>query len=520
MLTAGAGMLKNSAFAIKTSRFQNKSDVSFVGSSQDGTRRKMINDVLEPWRESVAAGISGKTILIKVNMVIWHAGMDDPTLALTHVDAVRGLIDFLRSISDTMPIIVGDATCTPLSFGDITMMFENAGYNELPSEYSGVTLEDLNAFSSVVCPFWTPDFTTVPNQGIPIISAFFDPKYYIISICRPKTHNCMIMTGVNKNILMGAPINAKTVIQNTTFTADRDTTLTVNQDSTITLSEGETVTYDEEITLVPKQFMHGMPGWYSGQNTDENKCLSYNLYQLANMMYPTGQPALSVLDAWEGMEGDGPVAGESVMQYCAVAGTDPLAVDRLCAKLMGFSDTPTDPINVATPSYADMRSLVWISNAGLGNYDLKKINFIHGSLEELEQYVKKYEMSTNYTDDPYYATDWTGGPPPAVMNEVAVRDSRFLDPKPYLTPQWQKRITNREVIIDFSLPVTLPVQLGIYSLAGREVRRLGDETLSSGRYTIVWDGCNSYGSRVPPGSYIIKLGFGSRSMCDRITIVR
>jgi len=520
VLAAGAGVLKNSAFAAAPSRFQDKSDVSFVGSSPDGTRRRMILDVLEPWRASVAAGVAGKTVLIKVNMVYWHGGVDDPTLALTHVDAVRGLIDFLRSISDAVPIIVGDSTCSPLSFGDITMIFEKAGYGDLPSEYAGVTLKDLNTLPSVECPFWTPDFSAAANQAIPIVSAFFDPNYYIISICRPKTHNCMIMTGVDKNILMGAPVNAKKVLQERVITAASDTTINIGPDSTVTLSGGSSVTLSEEVTLVPKQFMHGKNGWYSGQNTDENKCLSYNLYQLANMLYPAGQPALSVLDAWEGMEGDGPVAGASVMQYCAVAGSDPLAVDRLCAKLMGFSDTPADPVNSAAPSYTDMRTLVWMSNAGLGNYDLNNISFILGSLQELEGYVKTYEMSPNFTGDPSYATEWTGGPPPEVMKEIGIRESRFLDPKPYLAPQLNKRITGGRIVVDFSLPVTQHVHLGIYTLKGKEVRRLGNETLPSGRYTVVWDGCNARGSRVPSGRYIIKLGFGSRSMCDRITMVR
>jgi hypothetical protein len=112
-LIAGGAAIKNSAFAMNPSRFQEKSDISFVGSSAQGARRKMITDVLEPWRENVSAGIKNKTILIKVNMVYWNSWIDDPTLSLTHVDAVRGLLDFLRSLSSCAPIIIGDCTCNP-----------------------------------------------------------------------------------------------------------------------------------------------------------------------------------------------------------------------------------------------------------------------------------------------------------------------------------------------------------------------------------------------------------------------
>lgn len=483
VLTAGSAMVKGGAFAMNSPLASAKSDISFVGSSATGTRRKMISDVLQPWKTKVAAEIANKTILIKVNMVFWNGGLADPNLALTHVDAVRGLLDFIRSINQTVPIIIGD--CAPAL--DLASQWKDAGYTALTTEYTGVTLMDLNktdTIPSVDRHIWTPDFTT--TASIPISSAFVDPKYYVISICRPKTHNCMIMTGVNKNILMAAPLNSWTV-------------------------NGKTVS--------PKDFMHGQDGWYTGQHDNEDKCLSYNLFQMANTIYTTGSPALAVLDAWEGMEGEGPISGSSVMQYCAVAGADPLAVDRLMAKLIGFSDTATNPINTANPSYTDMRPLVWMSNAGLGNYDLNKINFILGSQSSLESYVKKYKLSINYTGNPSYETNWAGGPPSTVLDPASIKDSRYLDPKPLLIPQLQKIIRTNEIAIEFSLPVSYQVNVSIFNVKGKEVRRLGSEYLTGGRYSVVWNRQDNYGSRVPAGQYIIKLGFGSRSMCDKISLV-
>ena len=290
-----------------------------------------------------------------------------------------------------------------------------------------------------------------------------------------------MLTGVNKNILMAAPLTSI------------------------------------------KQQMHGAIGWYSGQHTDEDKCLSWNMYQLGNLMYAGGTPALAVLDAWEGMEGEGPVSGTGIMHYCAVAGIDPLAVDRLCAKLMGFSDTAVDPPEKTTPSYTDPRVLVWLSNAGFGNYDLSRINFISGSLAGLETYVRSYTLPRNYTGTPSYETQWQGSssPPGTILDlETAAKDSRYLDPKPFLTPQVRTTITGERVSIHFSLPVSFPVRLGIFNLKGAMVRRLGDEYLPAGRYTRVWDCRDDYGSRVHPGRYCIKLGFGSRVMCDLITVAR
>ena len=488
ILAAGPGMFKNSAFAMNSSKLQAKSDVSFVGSSSSGTRRKMIADVLEPWRATVVSAVAGKTILIKPNMVSLNTKGTDEALPVTHVDALRGLLDFLRSISPAAPIIIGDIPC--MFAPDMATMFTKCGYNDLTSEYTGATLADLNEtahFPSIDRHFWTPSYSASTPSTIPISSVFTDPKYYIISITRPKTHNCMVMTGVNKNILMGAPLVSAVI-------------------------DGKNV--------VPKMFMHGQSAESPVQVTEENKCLSYNLFQMANVIYPTGQPALSVLDAWEGMEGAGPISGTSVMQYCAVAGTDPLAVDRLEAKLMGFSDTAIDPMNKAIPSYTDMRALVWISNAGFGNYDLNKINFILGSLADLEKYIKSYTLHSNYTGDPSYETNWTGGPPETVFDVSVVKDSCFLDPKPYLVPQIRGAITADEVKIDFSLPVFCPIRLGIFNIRGVEVRRLGYKFLPSGRYTTVWNRRDDTGARVPAGRYIIKLGFGSRCLCDQISLVK
>jgi uncharacterized protein (DUF362 family) len=471
LLAAGSGMLKSSAFAMNPVKFQATSDVSFVGSSSSGSRRQMIADVLEPWRATVAAGITGKSILIKPNLVFTGA------LAATHVDAIRGLLDFLRTITSA-PIIIGECS----TYSPISTLYTNNGYNALTTEYTGVSLMDLNntgSMPSVSRHIWNTDFTT--TTAIAVTSAFFNPDYYVIDICRPKTHNCMVMTGVNKNMLMAAPLTSI------------------------------------------KQQMHGAIGWYTGQHTDEDKCLAWNIYQLGNLMYTGGTPALAVLDAWEGMEGEGPVSGTSVMQYCAVASIDPLAVDRLCAKLMGFSDTAIDPPDKATPSYTDPRVLVWLSNAGYGNYDLSRINFILGSLSSLETYVKSYVLNRNYTGTPSYETLWQGSssPPSTILDsETGVKGSHYLDPKPFLTPQARETISGSRVTVNFSLPIGFPVRLGVFSLKGAVVRRLGGEYLIAGRYTRGWDCRDEHGSRVPAGRYIIKLEFGSRSMCDLISLAR
>jgi uncharacterized protein (DUF362 family) len=472
VLVGGSAMIQSRAFAATSAGSNGASDVSFVGSSLSGTRRKMISDVLEPWRATVAAGSVGKTILVKANMVGLASGRDstDQVLPVTHVDALRGVLDFLRSISPSAPIVIGDCSAVP----NISSVWSTAGYTALTTEYPGVTLMDLgdvNNVPTVDQTIWKPDLSATTT--IPIIGAFVDPKYYMISICRPKTHDIVVMTATTKNILMAAPPRSGKV---------------------------------NDAKVSPKYLMHGRGTVKTVP--DEAKCLSYNLFQLANVIYSKGGPALCVLDAWEGMQGNGPASGSGVMQYCALAGTDSLAVDRLSALLMGFVDPApaADPVEPAKPSFTDMRYLKWISDAGFGNYDLSKINFVLGSLSELQKYITTYKMHSRYESE----IDWTGGPP-TVLGAATRQSAEYLDPKPFLVPQSLDSINADDVNVTFALPVETGVRLGIYTLQGVEVRRLTQESLVPGRYSVSWDGLDRHGLRVPGGSYVVRMGFGSAS---------
>jgi uncharacterized protein (DUF362 family) len=54
-------------------------------------------------------------------------------------------------------------------------------------------------------------------------------------------------------------------------------------------------------------------------------------------LYQSLPPVVSIIDGIVGMEGNGPLFGKSVQHGLLAAGSDPLAVDIICAQLMGFS---------------------------------------------------------------------------------------------------------------------------------------------------------------------------------------
>ena len=80
------------------------------------------------------------------------------------------------------------------------------------------------------------------------------------------------------------------------------------------------------------------------------------------------------------MEGNGPIAGTAVDHRIALAGFDVIAVDSMCARLMG--------VQLENVGY-----LNYCAAAGIGNVDRNKIEII-GS-EDPELSVINYKMNQN-----------------------------------------------------------------------------------------------------------------------------
>ncbi len=270
-LLMSAGLLLNgrsTSFASESveQTLLQKSKVAFTAGKD---RREMVNQVMAPFKDMIAEGVKGKKVLIKPNFV----STNNP-LCATHVDAIRGVLDFLK------PIYSGKITIGESPAGGSSMPgFQNYGYLPLQDEY-GVELVDLNTHSTQTLYILDKDLRPQPIQ---IISDFLDTNTYIISVSRMKTHNTVVATMGLKNIVMGCPLN------------------TGRPSSS-------------------KVLMHGAsPRW-----------LHYNLFLIAHRV----RPNFTVIENLEGMEGDGPISGTPVEHGVALAGPDVMAVDSIGAQLM------------------------------------------------------------------------------------------------------------------------------------------------------------------------------------------
>ena len=278
--------------------------VSFVTGSN---RRDMMHRVLEPLEKEIREGIRGKQVIIKANLV----GPDK--LCAAHVDAVRGVLDFLKPFYKKR-VIVGDSTgrTYPGPMGT-WKHFEIHGYLNLPKEYK-VKLVDFNDMPTKVLWIIDRDFHPL---GINIIDTFLDSRNYIISLTRPKTHGDVIATLSVKNIVMGSPVSH------------------YRQRSAKGRNE--------------KSFMHS--GGF--------KNINFNIFLVSRHV----RSQLSVIDGLVGMEGNGPTLGTAVEHGIALAGTDGIAVDRVALELMGIH-------------FDDVGYLTYCAKAGMGQSDLGKIAII------------------------------------------------------------------------------------------------------------------------------------------------
>lgn len=104
---------------------------------------------------------------------------------------------------------------------------------------------------------------------------------------------------------------------------------------------------------------------------EEKKRFHYlNLNQAIAELNQVLRPDLIVVDGTIAMEGDGPIAGTPVDLNTVMAGTDAVAVDIVCARIMGIAPGEVAPV-------------VWAKKMGFGVHDEKEIAVLGNSIAEV-----------------------------------------------------------------------------------------------------------------------------------------
>ena len=288
----------------------------------DDRRKNVYNALMAVDKDLQPKLKTRRYVVIKPNFV-----STENQLAANHVDAVRGILDYL-SERFKGPVVVAES-----SAGDTMRAFENFKFTALPAEYKKkqVQLIDLNAeakFERIAV--LDKDLHIVPMR---LAARLLDPEAFVISSAMLKTHNTAIVTLSIKNMVLGAPLHQ---------------------------APKETPAWNEK-----RKFHVGL------------RQTHYNMMLTAQRLAPSW--GASVIDGYEGMEGNGPGSGTPVASRLAIASADFVAADRIGAECMGV-----DPEWLGYVKYCGA--------LGLGQFDESKIDVVGATVAEVK---KPYRMHTD-----------------------------------------------------------------------------------------------------------------------------
>ncbi len=299
--------LSMAAAAPLAARPEDRSAVALVRGED---RRKNVTQALVAVDDQIRPALKRKKyVLIKPNGVAVKN-----QLGSTHADALRGILDYLE------PRWKGPVVIAESSRDDTWDAYENFGYKKVVTEYRRFQpkLVDLNEEER----FETFELVdaNLHQMQVRLAGRLFDPDAFVIGSAILKAHDAVVATLSVKNMAMAAPLHST--------------------------------------RKSPEKF-HDKSRYHCGFRQ-----MHFNIMLTAKKMRPFW--GVTVIDGFEGMEGNGPLAGTPVPSRVAIASTDFVAADRVGVELMG--------VNPAWVGY-----LNYCGKAGLGNFDLARIDLRGGT---------------------------------------------------------------------------------------------------------------------------------------------
>lgn len=294
-----------------------------VGLAKTGRRRSNVYEALDNIRNDITPKVQ-EQVLLKPNFL-----SSTNQLASSHVDTMRGALDFLLSTSQPpKEVIIAEGGNESFS-GEAFKIF---GYDALQVEYDiPIRLVDLHKETE-----WVE--TTVFLSGREKDTVRM-PKTVLdcpctISVAIAKTHDAGVVTLAMKNMIMG-----------TIHKADRIK-------------------------------MHGYHRHADRELPLEAQTININLLRLSRFL----KPDIAIVDGTVGLQGNGPGGTNSVPLDIAVASGDVFAADAVTSKTMGF-----EPMEIGLFNYAN--------ELGYGTADLNKIEIIGPAIESVAIPFKPHETT-------------------------------------------------------------------------------------------------------------------------------
>jgi uncharacterized protein (DUF362 family) len=263
-------------------------------------------------------------VLIKPNLF-----SSSNQLTSSHVDAVRGVLDFLHSSTNPpQEVIIAEGANEKYS-GEA---FDNYGYRDLTHEYPiPIRYVDLHQATA-----WEETTIILADQTETTVRM---PKLVLdcpctVSLAVAKTHDGCVVTLALKNLIMG------------------------------TLHKHDRVK------------MHGFRSHPERVMPLEAQILNVNLMRVARYL----RPDIAVIDGTQGLQGNGPGGTDAVDFRMAAAGADVFATDAVVAKAMGF-----EPLELALLHYGNA--------LGMGVADLARIDVLETPIAAVQTAFKPHDKT-------------------------------------------------------------------------------------------------------------------------------
>ena len=294
-----------------------------VGLAKTGRRRSNVFEALDNIRGELIPKVQ-EQVLLKPNFL-----SSTNQLASSHVDAIRGALDFLLSTPNPpTEVIIAEGANEKFS-GEAFQVF---GYDALQAEYDiPIQLVDLHQETrweeaKVFLAGREQDTVRMPKRVLECPCT--------ISVAIAKTHDAGVVTLAMKNMIMG-----------TLHKADRIK-------------------------------MHGYHSHADRVLPREAQTLNMNLLRLSRPLMPD----IAIVDGTVGLQGNGPGGTDSVPLGIAIASGDVFAADAVTAKAMGF-----EPLEIGLFHYAN--------EMGYGTADLDKIDIVGPAVDNVATSFKPHETA-------------------------------------------------------------------------------------------------------------------------------
>jgi uncharacterized protein (DUF362 family) len=338
-----------------------------VALTNGNDRTDNIVRALKSLEKEIAAAIGNRRVVIKPNNV---ADQPRDQLAATHRDALMGICDFLKSIGKLENAIIAES-----AINNTMTAFRAFGYDQVASKYN-VKLVDLDQEKyETVMAFDQSDARPRPVRVSSILANQQDN--FIISACMLKTHNFAIATMSIKNIILGSAMKLGAAGRGGAGGGGGRGMMGVGMGGGAGGMGGGMAGGGRGAG----SGMGGGGGRGMGGGGGSDKSIlhgggAFGINLNLSMLAPMLHPSLSVIDGFQGMEGNGPISGTAVDHRVCVVSTDYVAADSVGAALMGLSPT-------------DLGYITYLANARIGEADLSKMEILG---EKVEKLAKKYQL--------------------------------------------------------------------------------------------------------------------------------